>query len=351
MACIYLKDDSPCLAREHVIPAALGGQTKLPLGYVSDKANTLFSKTEMTVFRSSLLAINRRNLGPGKRGSLALKDTKNPQMLVLCDSENQNCNFMIGFIFCGMSYVIPQIIIDIEDETDTWRPFFTATNCGRKEFLNSLDFKQELISFLENPNRRFTLLNMPFKTSKHFIAIGLYNNNWFAATSHKIVNMDYLSFYFLDDIKDIAWNQSIQNLVPPQMHHYLTKFKVNIENEIFILAKIAFNTCALFTGNVKILMPNFDSIRNAIVGKVFATTKYEFCNNQDVACFSIGNLPNNCHFCLVQSNDCGVFAYVSLYSQSKIFRVVLSEVPIDSHFVKVLICDWQNNSEFTKEIS
>lgn len=70
--CIYY-GDSPLLTyknQEHVFPAGLGGNIKLPNGYVSDQANKLFSPMELKLLRYSLISVDRMFFGPGDRGSL-----------------------------------------------------------------------------------------------------------------------------------------------------------------------------------------------------------------------------------------------------------------------------------------
>ncbi|MDD4562431.1 MAG: hypothetical protein PHW39_05090 [Syntrophomonadaceae bacterium] len=83
LECIYLKQTKPDLKftkREHVIPAGIGGIEKLPSGYVSDAANEFFSSIELIALRKTFLAVNRENVGPGKRGTLNVKKVKSPSI-------------------------------------------------------------------------------------------------------------------------------------------------------------------------------------------------------------------------------------------------------------------------------
>lgn len=347
MSCIYYLEDLPCNSREHVFPAALGGRTMLPIGYVSDEANASFSKIELEVFRSSFIAINRRNLGPGKRGSLRMQDSTNPQMLIMQDFDISGDNYKIGFVFRGLTYIIPQIVIDIDDESSSWIPYFASNISQDDAFKSSCSFQRDLVSFLEDPQRNFSFINMPFVTDKHFIAIGQYNNKWYAATSHKFINMDLFSATFLDDIKDINWVQNAPISTKKNIHHYEWHFKVNTSNERFVLLKIAFNTCALFITAEEISKSSFDNVRQTLVGDSTRPIKYDFCKYSVLDKFNIGSLPAKCHLCVLQSDAYGVEAYVSLYSEATIFRITLSESPIEKRFVKALVCDWQNRNEFT----
>lgn len=100
--CIYYKKSSEDLRFnkvEHIIPAGLGGRHTLEKGTVSDEANEEFSKQEVKVLRNSLLAVNRMNVGPGKRGSFNVKKIKNPVMRVLKNEKLSPENFLLGFIF------------------------------------------------------------------------------------------------------------------------------------------------------------------------------------------------------------------------------------------------------------
>lgn len=68
--CIYCTDYDKNLkynSEEHVIPAGLGGISKLPRDYVSDAANNKFSKYELKAMRYSLLTGNRKKTWTRKK--------------------------------------------------------------------------------------------------------------------------------------------------------------------------------------------------------------------------------------------------------------------------------------------
>lgn len=54
------------------------------------------------------------NFGSRKRGSLNVKKIKSPIMRLLKQEEKNGVEFVLGFIFAGQSYIIPQIILDYE---------------------------------------------------------------------------------------------------------------------------------------------------------------------------------------------------------------------------------------------
>ena len=55
--CIYYgnKEDLTYNSREHIFPATIGGIETLPEGYVSDKANSYFSKLEVKYYFLKLI--------------------------------------------------------------------------------------------------------------------------------------------------------------------------------------------------------------------------------------------------------------------------------------------------------
>jgi len=155
--CIYYKRSEPDVhftKREHVIPAGLGGISKLPLGSVSDEANEYFSPLEMEILRDSLLAVNRNNVGPGKRGSLNVKKVKAPTMRVIKKEDSSGENYNIGFVFAGESYIISQIAVDFNDKENSYIPSYHSTVFDIQQGKQTiLDFRKNLIGFLSNTNR------------------------------------------------------------------------------------------------------------------------------------------------------------------------------------------------------
>ena len=88
--CIYYKgrDGLTYNQQEHILPAGLGGKTKLPKGFVSDQFNNDISKLEEEVMRGSLIALARQFEGPGKRGKLGEKHETKSKVLLTADEEN-----------------------------------------------------------------------------------------------------------------------------------------------------------------------------------------------------------------------------------------------------------------------
>lgn len=194
--CIYYKKSDPHLhfdKEEHVIPAGLGGIEKLKKGTVSDEANVKFSKLETVVLRNSLIGFNRMSNGPGKRGNLSVKKVKSPVMRALKQEKGSPVEFVLGFIFAGESYIIPQIILDFK--TDTFLPMYMSTVLDEQSIGDfPLDLDRKLIEFFKNKKMSWKLVHLPFETKKHFINIGHYKGKWYATTSFKKIPKDLLDW-------------------------------------------------------------------------------------------------------------------------------------------------------------
>ena len=106
--CIYY-GVSPSLTyknQEHVFPAGLGGNKKLPNDYVSDQANKQFSPMELKLMRSSLISFERMMFGPGDRGSLQPRKASKSFVNVGVQDDNE---VVLSYTALGKPYNIPQI--------------------------------------------------------------------------------------------------------------------------------------------------------------------------------------------------------------------------------------------------
>lgn len=347
MKCIYYKESLPCKSQEHIIPAALGGITKLTHGVVSDKANSKFSPIELSVLRSSFLAINRESVGPGKRGSLSVKKIKEPKVRILQDFITGTDRYTLGFIFAGQTYMIPQLVIDFDDLKGTYVPLFLATQFEQEGKETLINFKERLVDFLLDPNRTFSLVNMPFETLNHFILIGQYNRKWFAATSHKLINMDWLAFFMLDEIKNIDLKEPLPITMPSIKQHYKWGFEADTNSNLFLYLKTAFNACAYFIGEDNILRTCFDPIRQAILNISDCGTYQESFDIYMMWREVYEKIPDMGHYVIIESTNQEIIGYVGFYAERVCSKVLLSPQPIDKLFTKMLICDWKHRNEYT----
>lgn len=350
MECIYYKEALLCTSQEHVIPAALGGIAKLPLGTVSDKANREFSPIELSVLRKSFLAMNRENVGPGKRGSLNVQKVKTPNVRVLQDYEGSSDNYKLGFVFAGQTYMIPQLVMDFDDATNSYCPLFLTTQLGNEGHTELIAFRERLVCFLSNPHRKFVLLNMPFETTKHFIVIGEFQGKWFAATSHKIINMDMLAILTLNDIKSIKLGVMPRKTISNIQQHYQWDFPVDTNAYCFFYLKTAFNACAYFIG-AKILESNFDTIRHSILYHTDCGNYFDNFNLSTERKKTFELIPDKGHYVIIESTSDGILAYVGFYAEHVCAKIRLSKVPIDCYFTKMFLCDWQQRKERIVDLS
>ena len=351
MECIYLKKSKPDLKfikREHVIPAGIGGIEKLPRGYVSDEANEFFSPLELIALRKTILAVNRENVGPGKRGTLNVKKVKSPSIRVLKDTDKNGDNFKLGFVFAGETYMIPQLQMDFNDDESSYKPTYFSTTFEVENGKQILyDFRQKLIRFLRNKGRSFKLVQMPFETDKHFINIGFYNGNWFAATSHKTINMDYLRLFFLKDIV----SENLESIYPEGKDKLFQKYQYQLEwniNEFYFLyAKTAFNSLALFRGSEFVLSDLFDPIRNAILHpEKCREFVIDYLKPAESIIDIIKKTPTKSHYVIITPVENNIAAYVGFYNERTPAIIKLAEKYYGEFFIDAFVCDWVNKKEY-----
>jgi hypothetical protein len=355
--CIYFqesKDDLRFEKQEHVIPAGLGGITKLDKGVVSDEINEMFSKTELKALRNSFVAINRMNFGPGKRGNLNFNKIKKPIIRVLQqEDKSHEIEFSLGFIYAGNSYIIPQLVLNFDDSEGTVKPVFMSSPFHEdniKEF--PLDFNKKLRLFLKNPKRNFSLIKMPFKTNSHFITVGFYKGKWYAATSHRIINMDILALEFLPMVGDMIKNQIVykQNFViPDNIPNFRYKETLNNDTNVFyfLYVKTAFNVLAFFKGSEFVCGGIFDGVRKAIITQEnlddFISEKKMGLNNEIID--YINSIPDKSHYIIINAKCNSIKAFVSFYGEPPAIIQLTNEY-VGEPFLDGLICDWKNRGEF-----
>lgn len=316
-SCIYLNKTETNLSytkREHVIPAGLGGINKLPLGSVSDEINETFSKIERIALQKSILSINREKFGPGKRGSLNINKVSNPLIMLMREVENTNEVFRLGFLFAGESYLIPQIYLDFNDEEGYISTSYYSTVFDVKEGQQILSaFQSQLIAFLSNQQRDYILIEMPFTTDKHFICVGCFKGKWFAATSHKIINMDYMAMDLLPELVKEAANESI--VQPKALLKYERALQID-SSFIFIYAKTAFNSLAFLMGSEFAKDGIFDDVRNAIKDQInldliLIDRRELYSLIEEIE----SKVPPKSHFVIVTTFESMVIAFVSFYKE------------------------------------
>lgn len=291
---------------------------------MSDEANKMFSKIETVALRNSLVAFNRINFGPGKRRSLNVKKIKAPFMRVL-KQKQYDVKFLLGFIFAGQSYIISQIILDFNDEENSFRPYFMTTMLNDR-LIN--EFPRELIKrillFLEDKDRKFKLVYMPFETGRHFINIGYYESRWYVATSHKTINMDFLAkdllLPMLNEMLEESHNK--KELCNKEVFTNLPlKYKVRVNTDAnifyFLYVKTAFNTLAFLKGRDFVCNEIFDKVREGIVNTNGLVNFIDSEKNPFDSIIEgyVENFPEKAHYVIIFAKENRLIAYVSFYGE------------------------------------
>lgn len=323
----------------------------LPNGYVSDQVNEKFSLYEMLIMRESFVSINRNNLGPGKRGSLNVKKVRLPIIRVLKEEVAPNDSYKLGFIFSGESYIIPQIVIDFNDEENYYTFSILSTFFNSDHgVLDILNFQTKLAEFLIDRKRKYVLVEMPHSTNKHFINIGMYNNKWFAATSHQIINMDYLAFEIIPalfkEFKRSVEGTKEVSIIGKKEFRYSYQFDLESVDMHFLYLKTAFNTLALVKGHDFSLSAIFNKLRDSILNCVNIN---QFILNEKKTKIDwveeiIKKTPVQSHYSIVIAQGNSIYAFVSFYNETPCVINITNEYTGQS-FKGGLICDWKNRRE------
>jgi hypothetical protein len=351
--CIYLKKSEPDVKftkREHVIPAGIGGISKLPLGVVSDEANEHFSPLEMDALRKSFISINRNNVGPGKRGSFNIKKVKSPTIRILKEAESLVEQYKLGFAFAGEIYIITQIAIDFNDKEEYYTTsYYSTVFDGQYSKQTVIDFRDHLITFLANKKRKFRLINMPYNPTNHFVNIGYYEGKWFAATSHKVINMDYLAWMLLPELKreQIEYIDKEPSVLDKSLLQYSYQLDMSSSLNYFIYAKTAFNVLAFLKGSDFIQHERFEGIRKSIV------------DNNDIDNFIVNDkglygliediverVPKWAHYAIITTENNSILAFVGFYGEKQSAIIRLAGDYVGESLRGGIICDWMNRSEF-----
>lgn len=348
--CIYHKKSDENLRfekKEHIIPAGLGGILTLEKGTVSDEANEEFSKLEVRALRNSFISINRMNFGPGKRGSFNVKRIKSPVMRVLRNEEVNPEDFLLGFIFMGQNYIIPQITIHFDG--DIIRTNYISNTLIEKSIDN---FNEKLIQFFQNAKRTFKSVQMPFiympyRINKHFINIGYYQGKWYIATSHKKLNLNFVAFNLLPTLTKGTSNKLTK---PKLIDNVNLRYKDRIDTDpttfYFLYLKTAFNALTLFKGTQFVCDKIFDEIRENII-KLGDLNKFVLQNDKAIHNQIekyINNFPDKAHYVIISTQDNLLIAHVSFYGELP-GRFILTDKYQGKKFMDGFICDWQNRKE------
>jgi hypothetical protein len=321
---------------------------------VSDEANEKFSKLETVVLRNSLIGFNRMNNGPGKRGSLNVKKVTSPVMRVLKQEKGSPVEFVLGFIFAGQSFIIPQIALDFDIKTNTFLPMYISTVLDEQSNGDfPLDLDKKLLQLFKNKKMSWKLVHLPFETKKHFINIGHYQGKWYATTSFKKIYKNLLALDVLPMlIEKIIEPEDKNELSKPEilgelLFNYTDKLNTDAATFYFMYLKTAFNALALFKGTDYVCNGIFDEIRESII-KVSNVESFiqldKDLYDSEIEVYA-KNFPDKAHYVIICAKDNRLIAYVSFYGEPP-GKVKLTDKYQGENFIDGLICDWKSREEF-----
>lgn len=331
--CIYY-GDSPLLTyknQEHVFPAGLGGNIKLPNGYVSDQANKLFSPMELKLLRYSLISVDRMFFGPGDRGSL--QPRKASKSLVTVGIQD-NKEIVLSYTALGKPYNIPQVhlyangaILSLPDE--------------HNEVSQNIS---QLVEAFSKFSGQFVFL--PYNDfAEGEMIIGFFDGKYYVASSGLRPVDEYIQKK-IQNFLDHFHEGEIQR----GEHHVKQNHRL-VENEEIarVYAKIAMNTLALIKGKEYAMHRNFDELRKWILT---GESQSEFFYLPSILTDEVSNLikifPDGSHWCLFCKIGTTLNSMVCFYNRF-MRRFTFGEVvyPGDFTYPNGFICDWKSENEYT----
>jgi hypothetical protein len=334
--CIYLGDLKGLnyIGSDHIIPAGLGGIRKLPMDYVSQEFNNKFSINEQTFLRSSILALPRQILGPGKRGSLSQsKATKSKVNVFRPLSDNRS--FSLGYIQQGKPYEIPNIILNSETGVFTVGLPKSITDSELQNFRQFLcefeSLKTRIIKFPELGSNLF-LIGIKSEIEENFDCFIACNDG----ETHPF-NVKILS----ELSKSFETRYSFSGLPP----YKIKTHQRAVINEAFYqcCAKIAFNCLAHLKGKEFVMHESFNPIRNYIVTGG---------DNNFVTIIPQGNktmqeiFPQDSHQILITKAENFLIGEISFYNNIHI-NIKLTENLVEPFPLNGFVCDWKKKKEYS----
>ncbi len=353
--CIYSLNTEQCASfkkREHIIPAGLGGKQTLGLGFVSDSVNELFSKRELIALRHTILAINRRNNGPGKRGSSNVIKIKNPIINVYKYTKDgtesnydiQYAPYRLGFCFYGKLYTIPQIIFPIRKDYSIKIPRILLGNSESKE---NEDFCNFIFSLHKNDSEiKFIKIESDLSFDEDFIVIGMFNKKIFIFTTKED---DYIKL-FISLIKQKNLPQDIVGFTPTNGEYYhRNEEKLFFDDSyVFIYVKTAFNVLAFMQGQQFALGDEFHFLRKSLISNTGLNGFTSFSKPPEWLIGWIKEaLPLKAHYTAISAKNNSLTAYVGFYGETPV-TINLSNQYVGEDFKKIFVCDYLNSREYLK---
>jgi hypothetical protein len=323
--CIYYKDRTGLTfdKGEHVIPAGIGGQRKLPKSYVSDQFNHDISRVEMAFMRQSIIAIPRQLIGPGKRGKTTQKPTRSPVMVISQPGPPET--HALGYLSLAKAMHLPQIKINTTNGDLHWSVPIETTGSP------DAYLKAELERCSSYGARHIS----DEKLGENEVIIGFDDQLYIA---HHPARDFELTSVFIDGLRK-ALTKSTRSCQP--LHQLVSFNQVSVIADDFyrITAKIALNTLALIRGKEFVLTPTFDLIRAYIT----------HAGTNPGVCFIpkpklMPQFPADAHHLMIAASKGKLIANVCYYNQFAV-NVVLANSFAEVFQPLVYLCNWRNKQE------
>lgn len=322
--CIYYGNQNGLTysTKEHIFPAGLGGNKMLPIGYVSDQANALFSPMESVLMHDSLIALDRSLFGPGKRGSLSPQKASSSNVVI---SKEDTGKLVFSYTSQGTPYIIPQYY-----RGDNKLVFSANPNDG-------IDGFNQFIEKLRQFNGKYKLIISNDVPENH-ILVACFKGKYYIGTSNSQIEVKYIE----KEIK-FAISQFKIGDIKHGMPHVKQDHAFTENSDIArVYAKTALNVLANFQGEAFVKQPLFNDIRNWII-RIPDCKDFFHRPKTDTKTY----FPEKSHWCVIQVIDNYLVGVVGFYN-SHVRTFNLCEYShCDFVYPIGMVCDWQNNKEYT----
>lgn len=344
--CIYLNQQSGLHyeKQEHIIPAGLGGITKLAKGVVSDEFNLAISGLEKEYMSNSLFVGFARIIqGPGERGSLSADNQVRSHVHILVNRSN-NQDLTLGFIKKGVPHHLPQLhynirtkAVHVQFPNDNHTSAQTKINdliqvCRAIRTIKIVEIDSHL---LHTDQFIFGYLHGRKRPEAYFAknpAAGF-------GYSPELIE-EFGSKLMLDPHSGVSSSNHVisnrTNVIKPDFYR--------------VPAKIAFNYLAHLKGADFMQQDCFEEIRTWIVNG----GKNDFVKITQEPNLAIQRivtlLPPSAHAVLISQSNGHIFGHVIIYGHW-VNLVVLTKNAghLPPNNITGLICDWQNRQELPLE--
>jgi hypothetical protein len=366
--CIYTgksEKEATFTQREHVIPKAIGGIYTLPVGYVSDEINHLFSCwEEQFVHQFPFITIPRSLFGPDGRKK------HNHAANVTFMKSIKDGSMQLGYLRLGIPYTLNQAVFtlninsipdklvefkfEVKDKYGENRDKYNLENCSLK-FLNDLKAADDKYKLIYDDSD--VIKNKIFVgVKKRKIFIGLSKNTEYGDV-HELIGK------LLRLLKSITKEDFLRKCRDNDVHYSIHYVKVK-QNFYFrlgliykVYAKIAFNVLAKLEGQEFVLRRCFDPLRKAIIGNNMKEI-FNFCSlgkvNEDPKInksYHLLKIGNNSHLINFLRENNQLFAMIQLYGgHVPAFVSMCRDDENISDFdtftyPQGYLCDWENHDE------